>query len=377
MSGMKDFSGTGLARWMVGCDTVTSGSNEAALLAQVAEWLEKAGFAVFLDGYDEKDPGKCSLSAHLHPDCGGGALCLAGHVDTVPLGTTPWKHDPFSGEIIDGSLYGRGSCDMKSGAAVMLAAALSMAPLIRDRDLVLHLYGGEERGCLGSFHMPEREFRNIAAVVVGEPTGARPLAGHKGALWLTLSSSGRTSHASMPEEGDSALAKMLPAATPLLDFVPVGTHPFMGRGTSVLSTLHSGLNSNSVPDSAVLTMDIRTVPGMDHEKLREEIRGICGDGMVMDTTLDIPPVWTEPEHPWMKKVYALYEALSGRQAQVAAVQFFTDAAAVRTRLPEVPVVIFGPGDSAMAHQVDEACPVSQITFMETVCRELIRDWYAL
>ena len=274
-------------------------------------------------------------------------------------------------------MVGRGSCDMKSGAAVMLAAALAMAPRIHDRDLVLHLYGGEERGCLGSFHMPEEEFRNIAAVVVGEPTGARPLAGHKGALWLRLSTSGRTSHASMPEEGDSALAKMLPAATRLLDFEAVGTHPFMGRGTSVLSTLHSGLNSNSVPDSAVLTMDIRSVPGMDHEKIRQEIREICGEGMAMETTLDIPPVWTDPEHPWMKRVYALYEKLSGRPAEVATVQFFTDAAALRTRLPEVPVVIFGPGDSSMAHQVDEACPVSQIEFMENICLELIRDWYSL
>lgn len=377
MSFMKDFSGTGLARWMVVRDTVTSGSNEAAMLEEVAGWLEKAGFTVCLDRYDDKDPGKCSLSAHLHPECEGGALCLAGHVDTVPLGTKPWKHEPFSGAVIDGCLYGRGSCDMKSGAAVMLAAVLEAAPRIKDRDLVLHLYGGEERGCLGSFHMPEKEFRNIAALLVGEPTGARPLAGHKGALWLNLSSSGRTSHASMPEEGDSALAKMLPAAVRLLDFAPVGSHPFLGRGTSVLSTLHSGLNSNSVPDSAMLTMDIRTVPGMDHEKLREEIRALCGDGISMETTLDIPPVWTDPEHPWMKKVYALYEKLSGRKAQVATVQFFTDAAAVRTRLPDVPVVIFGPGDSSMAHQVDEACPVSQIEFMENICRELIRDWYSL
>lgn len=377
MSGMNDFSGTGLARWMVGCDTITSGSSEYALLEQIAAWLKQAGFTVVLDRYDDTDPGKCSLSAHLHPECEGGALCLAGHVDTVPLGTKPWKHDPFSGEIIDGCLYGRGSCDMKSGAAVMLAAALAMAPRIHDRDLVLHLYGGEERGCKGSFHMPEQEFRNIAAVVVGEPTGARPLAGHKGALWLRLSSSGRTSHASMPEKGDSALAKMLPAANRLLDFVAEGRHPFMGRGTSVLSTLHSGLNSNSVPDSAVLTMDIRSVPGMDHEKMREEIQDICGKDIAMETTLDIPPVWTDPEDPWMKSVYALYEKLSGKPAEVATVQFFTDAAALRTRLPQVPVVIFGPGESSMAHQVDEACPVSQIEFMENICRELIRDWYEL
>ena len=337
--------------------------------------MEKAGFTVFLDRYG--DSGRCSLSAHLHPDCEGEGLCMAGHVDTVPLGTKPWKHDPLSGEIIDGCLYGRGSCDMKSGASVMLASVLAMAPRIKDRDLVLHLYGGEEKGCLGSFHMPEREFRNIGAVLVGEPTGARPLTGHKGALWLNLSTSGRASHASMPEAGDSALAKMLPAATRLLDFAPAGTHPFLGGGTSVLSTLHSGLNSNSVPDSALLTMDMRTVPGMDHEKLREEIRGICGEGVAMETTLDIPPVWTDPENPWMKKVYALYEKLSGQPANVVTVPLFTDAAAVRTKLPQVPVVIFGPGESAMAHQVDEACPVSQITFMENVCRELITDWYSL
>ena len=92
---------------------------------------------------------------------------------------------------------------------------------------------------------------------------------------------------------------------------------------------------------------------------------------------NIPPVWTDPEDPWMKRVYALYEKLSGKPAEVATVQFFTDAAALRTRLPQVPVVIFGPGESSMAHQVDETCPVSQIEFMENICRELIRDWYEL
>lgn len=362
-----------LAQQLVRRDTVMGGSGERAALEFLADMLAGAGFACVFDSYEE---GGWSLSARLNPGTEGPALCLAGHIDTVPLGLEPWQHDPFAGDILDGCLYGRGSCDMKSGVAAMVCAALRMAPAI-SRELVLQIYGGEERGCLGSFHLGRRaeELARVQALVVGEPTGAIPLVGHKGALWLTLTARGRTAHASMPEKGLSALATLLPAATRLLDYTPGGEHRYLGRGTCVLSTLHAGLNSNSVPDLARLTMDIRTVPGTVHAALCQEIASVAGDGITMEKTLDIPPVWTDPDLAWVQQVFAAYEKLSGAKAAVSTVQFFTDAAAVRSFLPEVPVLIFGPGESSQAHKVNEACPVEQIAFMEEMYCHILADWY--
>lgn len=366
-----------LAQRLVRSDTIMGGHGERTVLEYLAGLLKDAGFAVRLDDYDAGNPDCCSLSAHLHPEKEGAALCLAGHVDTVPLGGIPWKYGPLSGEIVDGKLYGRGSCDMKSGVAAMVCAALRMAPFVTERDLVVQVYGGEERGCLGSFHMTadSREMAHIAAVVVGEPTNALPLVGHKGALWLTLTAHGKTAHASMPEKGENALASMLPAASRLLRFKPHGRHRYLGSGTSVLSTLHAGLNSNSVPDLATMTLDIRSVPGMDHEELRREVKGLAGEHISMETTLDIPPVWTEPDHPWIQRIFELYHTSTGKPASVSTVQFFTDAAALKRVCPDVPMLILGPGSSAQAHQVDEACELSQIYFVEQMYCQIIRDWY--
>lgn len=362
-----------LAQRLVQFNTIAGSGGERQLLDFLAGLLAEASYSLTFDSYE---PDGWSLCARLNPEAGGPALCLAGHVDTVPLGQEEWQMDPFSGLIRGGTLYGRGSCDMKSGVAAMVCAAINMAPSIGG-ELVLQIYGGEERGCLGSFHLARRRtlLNNVQAVVVGEPTGAMPLVGHKGALWLTLTARGKTAHASMPEMGTSALATMLPAAYRLLNYKPGGEHHYLGTGTCVLSTLHSGLNSNSVPDLASLTLDIRTVPGLDHESICKDIAALAGPGISISKTLDIQPVWTDPSNPWVQQVLSSYAKMVGHPAPIASVQFFTDAAALRTTLPDVPVLIFGPGSSSQAHKVNEACPTEQIVFMEQMYRHIIKDWY--
>ena len=368
-----------LTQYLVRKNTMMGTDGEREVIEFLANLLEDAGFSVVLDEYDSNNSSRCSLSAHLHPEIGGPALCLAGHIDTVPLGNQPWTHDPFSAEIVEGLMYGRGSCDMKSGMASMICAALRAASSIRDRDFVVQSYGGEERGCLGSFHVVKNveQMKNIAAAVVGEPTGALPVVGHKGALWLTLRAKGKTAHASMPDQGINALAAMLPAATRLLDFQPGGSHEHLGPSTSVVSSLHSGLNSNSVPDLATLTVDMRTVPGNNHAELVARVKKIVGSGVDVETVLDILPIWTEPDNPWASRVLRLYEELSGKEAGIFTAHYFTDAAAIYSVLPDIPMLIFGPGFSAQAHQVDEFCPVEQIVFMEKMYTRIIEDWYGI
>src|SRR5690606_8154366 len=130
-------------------------------------------------------------------------------------------YDPFAGRIEDGRLYGRGACDMKSGVAALVTAALnSPVPLDEAPGVVLVLTAAEETGCRGAAAMVREgmDLGKAGAIVVAEPTGNQPLLGHKGALWLRLCLSGKAAHGSMPERGDNALLKGAYLATRLARF---------------------------------------------------------------------------------------------------------------------------------------------------------------
>src|SRR5690606_12102087 len=129
---------------------------------------------------------------------------------TVACGATPWRIDPFSGTIVDGRLHGRGACDMKSGVAAIVTAALTQAERLRDSPgVLLVLTAGEETGCRGARHLIRsgHHLERVGALLVAEPTNNRVLLGHKGALWLRLALRGKSAHGSMPEQGENALLK--------------------------------------------------------------------------------------------------------------------------------------------------------------------------
>src|SRR5690606_6613273 len=189
-------------------------------------------------------------------------LAFSGHVDTVPLGQAPWSVPTHEGLERGGRIFGRGTSDMKSGVAAFVRAALDLAALPgRAADLRLLLTAGEEVGCEGALALAADEalLGAAGALIVAEPTDNRPLLGHKGALWMNLHHRGVTAHGSMPELGDNALLRACDSVAALrgLDFgVPL--HPVMGSPTMNISTMRAGMNINSVPDSAVLGVDIRT-----------------------------------------------------------------------------------------------------------------------
>ncbi|MFN2546342.1 MAG: M20 family metallopeptidase [Myxococcales bacterium] len=166
-----------LTRELVRIDTINPMSPERPCAERVGKLLAEAGFAVTKH---EFAPGRTSVVARRD---GPDALCFAGHTDTVPLGAAKWRHDPFGGELSGGLLYGRGSSDMKSGVAAMVAAALDLAKRPLRKGLVLVLVAGEETGCEGAAHLARtKALGSAGAMIVGEPTGNVPVVGHKGAL---------------------------------------------------------------------------------------------------------------------------------------------------------------------------------------------------
>jgi succinyl-diaminopimelate desuccinylase len=368
-----------LAQRLVRCSTV-GGENERTVLEDLAGLLADAGFTCRFDAYDAGRPQRVSLIARLCPEDEAPSLYLGGHIDTVPFGDAAWKRDPLGADIEDGRLYGRGACDMKGGVAALVCAAVDFAlerKAAAGRDLVVHVYGGEEGGCLGSRNAAKlgELFGKPGAGLVAEPSSLLPLAGHKGALWLTLRTLGRTAHASMPDRGDNALLKMLPVAARLAELRVDASHELLGRATATLTTLHAGLNSNSIPDKAVLTLDMRTVPGQNHAEWKRRIRETAGPDVEMDVLQDTPAVWTDPDLPWCARVRDMAGAITGAPPGVRCAPFFTDAGSVRAVFPELPILILGPGDPSLAHATDECCPVEQIRMDRQLYGAILKHWY--
>lgn len=368
-----------LTQVLVRANTVNPPGHEDQCTTPLADLLSDAGFACRLV---EFAPRLSSLVARIGGSPGRLPLCFTGHVDVVPLGAAPWQHDPFGAEIVDGRLYGRGSSDMKSGVAAFVAAAVNLADSLREGPgLSLIITAGEETGCEGAAHLVGLDEAKLligaaGALVVGEPTGNQPLLGHKGAFWLSASARGITAHGSMPERGDNAVYKIARAALTLENFsFEAGPHPLMGQPTLNVGTVRGGLNINSVPDAAELGIDIRSVAGQDHRQLLQCLCHTLGPHIQLRTLLDVESVFTEPDDPWMRRVFSLCQARSGQAPQAQTVSYFTDAAMLRGPLGMPPTVILGPGEVAMAHQTDEYCRVDRILEAHALYTDLIRDWY--
>jgi succinyl-diaminopimelate desuccinylase len=364
-----------LTKELVRFNTINPPGAEGACAERLASLLEDAGFAVDLVPFGDE---RAQLLARIGDAHTRLPLGFTGHLDTVPLGAQPWTVDPFAAEIVDGKLYGRGSSDMKSGVAAFVTACIALADRLgRTPGVVLVITAGEETGCSGADALADGKMPlpQIGALVVAEPTGNRPLVGHKGALWLEAVATGITAHGSMPERGINAVHKAARAVTALQDFdFNLARHDVLGKATLNVGTIHGGLNINSVPDRAVVGIDIRTIPGADHAKIRSQLTSYLGGDVALSTLLDAPSVWTAPDHPWIGEVFHIAHEIAGFERKIAAAPYFTDASVLTPAMGSPPTAIIGPGELELAHQTDEYCFVSRIEEATEIYSRMIRNW---
>lgn len=363
-----------LARGLLALDTV--GQAESGAVKLLAPLLEDAGFVVAVG---EHEPGRGTLVADWRSDLEVPPLCLSGHVDTVPLGAEPWRHDP-SGEIDGDRLYGRGSSDMKGGVAAIVTAAVALAAGTPKRaGLRLVLTAAEETGSQGA--------RNVAAslldepagpLMIAEPTGNAVCHGHKGALWVEALATGVTAHGSMPALGDNAIYKLARAVSRFAEHrFEAAPHPVMGSPTLNVGTFSGGLNTNSVPDRAVATIDVRTVPGQDHGALTAELAAVAGSEVRLRPLVDLPPVWTDPEDEWARAAVEIVGEVTGQTAAPRAAPYFTDASVLTPALGSVPTLICGPGEAEQAHVTDEWCSLTRLRESVEIFERLGARWCGL
>lgn len=361
-----------IARKLISFDTAQPTGSEQAAAAWLAELLADAGLDVRLH---EFAAGRTSVVARLEGS-GRPPLCFTGHLDTVPLGATPWQRDPY-GEVADGRLYGRGASDMKAGVAAITAAALDAADGDSDADLCLIFTAGEEQGCLGSKHLAASAGALPAggALVVAEPTSNHPVCCHRGALWLDVTTRGRTAHGSTPHLGENAIYKAAGMIGRLAGFAfDNPPHALLGLATLNVGTMAGGQNINSVPDRAGFTIDIRTLPGMDHGDVLETISDLLGAEAAIEKVTDLAAVFTDPGEPWMIGVRATAEGILGCDLPPIGKLAFTDAAVLKSALGGCPTVILGPGISEQCHRTDEHCLAGAIDQTVEIYAALIRDW---
>ena len=308
------------------------------------------------------------------------SILFDSHVDTVEVkDEEKWDAPPFSGAIVNGRLYGRGSVDMKGSiAASIYAAAMAKRGGLTEGKRVYVSCSVFEEDCDGE--NLKQMFRELQlrpdCVIICEPSANKIALGHKGKAQISIKTYGVSAHGSAPEKGVNAIYEMAEIIQRVeqrnLELMKRGEP----RGTLVMSQISSVAASlNAVPSECEVYLDRRTVPGETETDIRQEIdRLIAGKNASWSIGTLHRTSWTglgityEPFHPaWQIGLdHALTKAcIAAYQAQfgVEPVDFdFWDFStnAVTPVSMGIPTIGFGPGDHKLAHMVNEHCPVNEI-----------------
>jgi acetylornithine deacetylase len=248
------------------------GPGEAEIAVYIARTLAAIGLeaATF-----QSQPGRATAVGILRGQGGGRSLMLNGHADTVGVeGLT----DPFSGEIRNGRVYGRGAHDMKGSLAACLGAAemLADADTPLRGDLIVAAVADEEYGSLGTADLITR--CRPDAAIVAEPTNMQVCLAHKGYLWIEVETTGKAAHGSRFAEGVDAVMRMgrflaeLERLERALRERPA--HPLVGPPSLHAAMIEGGTGLSTYAASCRLKIERRTVPGETVDAAVEEICAI-------------------------------------------------------------------------------------------------------
>jgi acetylornithine deacetylase/succinyl-diaminopimelate desuccinylase-like protein len=295
-------------------------------------------------------------------------VAFAPHLDTV--GVAGMTIPPFSGEVRDGRIYGRGACDTKGPAAAALSAMQMLAeagelPAKHTEWMFLGL-AGEEDGSFGAQSLCESGF-NADLVVALEPTGNRVVTAHKGALWLKLQTVGRSAHGSAPQRGDNAIYKM---ARVILELENLSNdfaekkHPSLGGASLNVGRTIGGNRINTVPDSCEVLVDIRTHSFFTGAAALAAVRQALAPDTQIDVLRDACPLEADPGDPLIK---ALLKQSGGQSCA----DWFSDASVFSEH--GIPAVVFGPGSINQAHTADEWIEVNSLKAGRNILKQFIQQ----
>ncbi|KFF58567.1 acetylornithine deacetylase [Cryobacterium sp. MLB-32] len=357
-------------------DLVPGAAGEGEIAAWCAAWLREQGFDVSVL---EERPGRPSVVAIRRGIGAGRSLMLNGHLDTV--GVASYDGDPFSGELRDGRVFGRGTFDMKGGVAAILVAAARASARGLAGDVIVTLVADEEFGSLGT----EEVLRSVSAdaAVIVEPSGLELTLAHRGFAWFELELRGVAAHGSQPERGVDAIAHaglVMRALDDLRGRLSSGApHPTLGHGTVRVSMISGGEDAATVADTCTLTLERRMLPGQSPEHVEAELRSVLEHlsgtvpGFSYALTCLVARAAFEADPGW-----PVVQALAGNAARVLGAEpvvrgepFWTDAGLVLEA--GIPCLVFGV-DGGGAHADVEWAEAASVVALTDILEGTIVDF---
>ncbi len=354
-------------------------ANESAVARAVADWCRAQNLAVELQ---EVAPGRPNVIALLEGAPGGPTLCLEGHTDVVTEGDPrEWRHDPWSGALEDGRIYGRGAADMKGGlaAALVAAAALRRAGVAFAGRLMVAALVDEEGGMTGARHFMRTPLgRGVDAAIICEPEQNELCLEQKGVVWARVVIHGRMAHGAMPYAGVNpiAAAGAFLAALPRLERRLARSVPrsrVLGlphvTPTGCRAPLAGVAQNNVIPSSAELVLDVRLVPRLVPEAVLGAIDALAREtearwpGIRIEVETVTPPrpaTRVERSERVVQTLAWAVVAVTGRRPRFGGVPGSTDGT-IFVMERGIPIVTFGPGNRQIPHQADEHVEVAALT----------------
>jgi acetylornithine deacetylase len=346
-------------------------------------------------GEQERYEGRPNLVGRRPGSGGGRSILLNAHIDTVENGDLAlWHHDPLGGEVVGDRLYGRGSCDMKGGLATYLGAldALDAVGVRLRGDVKINTTVGEEDGGLGALSTVLRGHR-ADAVLITEPTRLALVPAQGGSLVFRLTIQGRAAHGAMRDEGVSAVEKFIPVFQDLLAFEAERnqalSHPlYDGLANKVpisIGIVRSGVWPSTVPETLVAEGRAGLIPGEEVEAFQHAVAERVAAAAGRDPWLrEHPPLveWfsgqfapaeTSVNAPVSQAILRAHERVTGTPPRVEGVTYGADMR-LFSLFGEMPCVMYGAGDVAVAHQVDEQISISELLTATKTIACLLLDW---
>ena len=358
-----------LTQKLVRIESTNPGAFEYKVSDFVYDFLAQTGADILR--HEVKD-GRCNIVATLKGEQSGPRLVYICHQDTVPLGDG-WHHDPLAAEIIDGRMYGRGSCDMKSGLAAGMLAFRNIAAMGKKlkHDFLFIASMDEEDIMIGADKLiADGIVRADDYVLDAEPTNGAIKVAHKGKTWFRLDAKGVACHASTPEKGSDAVAALSEAICAInrrLRALPV--HPELGPCAATFGIINGGLNLNIVPGECYCTIDMRLTPPTTNEQsirlveeaIAEGCANVPGTSCTYTVLAQRPAVEKDNDSYLLKMLRAATKDVTGEEAPVDFFPGYTDTAVIAATTGNRNCMSYGPGDLFYAHKPDEFVELDDIT----------------
>ncbi|UZJ80967.1 M20 family metallopeptidase [Fictibacillus sp. KU28468] len=354
--------------------------NEEKVARFIVDYLKDIGLEVY---YEEVVPGRPNVIAIYDSGIPGKTLLFEGHTDVVTEGDLDsWTYDPFGGEISNGKIYGRGSCDTKGNLAAAISAVHSMkkSGAAFKGKIILCIPCDEEGMMIGIKHFIKNGWANdVDGAIICEPEENQLCITQKGAMRIVLKTYGKMAHGAMPLTGINPVTRMAKLIVELdkleqTEKERLGEHPYLGWPSITPTILQAPVKGepqiNVVPAQCMATLDIRTVPGQEHEQLRSKIKDIIErlseDDDDFKATLELieDRPWTETpkDHEVVQAMAQAYTQVTGKDPVYNGVPGATDGTFLH--LAGVPIVTTGAGDRYIPHHADEYVDIKEL--VETV-----------